>query len=190
MEGLEQICILEISAWDQRMDWCGGSFGGWKFCQEVSKWEVVGAVAERKERMLRKSDGQDYTDRWEAWVRGKDENSVSGFTRLNPEGCRGWSEVLVAMFWGWVNAGRIWMEKWIRATAWKKNTCFSTRREYRRGPLTALVHGNRKGACFWLQAWPEGYTYFQSLTSFCPFLCFLSSVHLSHLLFCAKRNTN
>ena len=69
----------------------------------------------------------------------------------------------------------------------RKNTCFSTGRKYRR-PLIALVHGNRKGTCFWLQAWPEGYTYFQSPTSFSPCLCLPSSVHLSHLLSCAKRN--
>ena len=164
MEWLEQICILEISAWGQRISPFGGCFGGWKVCQEVSKWEVVRAVAEGKERILRKGNGQGYTDRSERSVRQrvKDENSVSDFTWLNPEGCRGWSEVLLAMFWGWENAGRIWMEKWIRAIALRKNTCFSTGRKYRRRPLIALVHGNRKGTCFWLQAWPEGYTYFQS----------------------------
>lgn len=41
----------------------GGRFGGWKVCQEVSKWEVVRTVAEGKERMLRKGNGQGYTDR-------------------------------------------------------------------------------------------------------------------------------
>ena len=41
----------------------GGRFGGWKVCQEVSKWEVVRTVAEGKERMLREGNGQGYTDR-------------------------------------------------------------------------------------------------------------------------------
>ena len=69
----------------------GGRSGGWKVCQEVSKWEVVRAVAEGKERILRKGKGQDYTDRSErsGRQRVKDENSVSDFTWLKPEGCRG-----------------------------------------------------------------------------------------------------
>lgn len=52
---------------------------------------MVRAVAEGKERILRKGNGQGYTDRSERSVRqtAKDENSVSDFTWLNPEGCRG-----------------------------------------------------------------------------------------------------
>lgn len=44
--------------------------------------------------------------------------------------------------------------------------------QFRRGPLTARVCGSRKRACFWLQAWPEGYIYFQSPTSFSLFSAF------------------
>lgn len=44
--------------------------------------------------------------------------------------------------------------------------------QFRRGPLTARICGSRKRACFWLQAWSEGYIYFQSPTSFSLFSAF------------------
>lgn len=44
-------------------------------------------------------------------------------------GCKGQSEVLVAVFWGWGNAEEVRRGKCIRATALRKNTYFSTIQE-------------------------------------------------------------
>lgn len=41
------------------MHWFAGRFGGWKVCQGVFKSGVMRAVAEGRETVLRKRNGQD-----------------------------------------------------------------------------------------------------------------------------------
>lgn len=120
--------------------------------------------------------------------RGKEEDSgfASGVTWLNPEGWRGWSEVLVAMFWvGEMQGESEWRNE--LEQLFEEEHLFSTGRKYRRRPLTALVHGNRKGLAFGFRLGQKAILIFNHQHPFSPFLsAFLICAPQSSFILCQK----
>lgn len=85
------------------MSWFGGKFGDWNICQDFSKWEVRSREYGRgRGGILKRRNKQNLLLYEKCERKGEIRTPVLCQFLVGhlQKGCKGQSEVLVAMFWG------------------------------------------------------------------------------------------